>query len=107
MEFDETFNQDQPVFVISVAARMVGVQTQTLRHYERIGLIEPSRTPGNQRVFSAKDIERIRQIRTLVEDMGVNLAGVEVILKLFERIGHAEARIEQLQVENDRLVEAL
>lgn len=107
MEFDQVFNQDQPVFVISVAARIVGVQTQTLRHYERIGLIEPSRTPGNQRVFSTKDIERIRQIRTLVEDMGVNLAGVEVILKLFDRIGNAEARTERLQAENNRLVEAL
>ena len=101
------FNQNQPVFVISVAARIVGVQTQTLRHYERIGLIEPSRTAGNQRVFSPKDIERIRQIRTLVEDMGVNLAGVEVILKLFDRIGNAEARTERLQAENNRLVEAL
>ncbi|MDA1188914.1 MAG: MerR family transcriptional regulator [Chloroflexi bacterium] len=107
MHFDEIFDQDQPVFVISVAARMVGVQTQTLRYYERIGLIEPSRTPGNQRVFSANDVERVRQIRTLVDDMGVNLAGVEVVLKLFERIEEAEVEIESLKLENERLTGAL
>ncbi|MBM3944892.1 MAG: MerR family transcriptional regulator [SAR202 cluster bacterium] len=103
MNFDDLFDQEEPIFVISVAARMLGVQTQTLRYYERIGLIEPSRTSGNQRVFSARDIERIRQIRTLVEDMGVNLAGVEVVLKLFQRIDEADEEIARLRAEVERL----
>ena len=68
--------QDEPVFIISVAARMLGVQTQTLRYYERLGLIEPARTQGNQRVFSRADIERVRRIRGFMDDLGVNLAGV-------------------------------
>jgi MerR family transcriptional regulator/heat shock protein HspR len=103
MTMDEMFDREEPVFVISVAARMLGVQTQTLRYYERIGLIEPSRTSGRQRVFSAKDIERIRQIRMLVDDMGVNLAGVEVVLKLLAQLEIAEEEIKRLRVENDRL----
>lgn len=107
MTLEEMFDREDPVFVISVAARMLGVQTQTLRYYERIGLIEPSRTSGRQRVFSSKDIERIRQIRTLVDDMGVNLAGVEVVLKLLAQLEMAEAEIKRLRAENDRLQDQL
>ena len=103
MTTDDIFDQDDPVFVISVAARMVGVRTQTLRYYERLGLIEPSRTRGNQRVFSRRDVERVRRIRGLTDDLGVNLAGVEVVIKLLARLEQAEAEIRRLRAENDQL----
>ena len=84
-------------FAISVAARMLGVHAQTLRAYERQGLIIPSRTKGRIRLYSVEDIRRAQQVRRLIEDLGVNLAGVEVILRLTERIRALEARVEQLQ----------
>ena len=99
----EMFGHDEPVFIISVAARMLGVRTQTLRYYERLGLIEPSRTSGNQRVFSRRDIERVQRIRGLMEDLGVNLAGVEVVLRLLERLREAEEETKRLREENARL----
>ena len=87
---------DEPCFVISVAAKILGLRTQTLRYYERIGLIEPFRSQGNQRVFSRRDIARVKKLRTLVDDIGVNLAGVEVIMGLLDRL-------QQLEDENDFL----
>lgn len=100
---NEMFDYDEPVFIISVAARMLGVRTQTLRYYERLGLIEPSRTRGNQRVYSRRDVEQVQRIRGLMGDLGVNLAGVEVMLKLLSRLQEAETEIERLQSENGRL----
>ena len=96
-------DRDEPVFIISVAARMLGVQTQTLRYYERLGLIEPARTGGNQRVFSRADIERVRRIRGFMDNLGVNLAGVEVILRLLDRLNASEREVERLAEENARL----
>ena len=69
----------EPCYVISVAARILGMQTHTLRYYEKIGIIEPSRSPGNIRLYSEMDMSRLRQAKTLMDDLGVNLAGVEVI----------------------------
>ena len=103
MSTHEMFTHDEPVFIISVAARMLGVRTQTLRYYERLGLVEPSRTRGNQRVFSRRDIERVQRIRDLMGDLGVNLAGVEVVLKLLERLQSLESDITQLKSENENL----
>ena len=103
MNTDEMFGYEEPVFIISVAARMLGVRTQTLRYYERLGLIQPSRTGGNQRVFSRRDVERVQRIRDLMDELGVNLAGVEVVLKLLERLGESDAEIKRLQNENERL----
>ncbi len=93
---EESGFRDEPFFVISVAARMVGLHAQTLRHYERVGLLWPSRTVGRQRLYSMADIERIRRLRTLTEDMGVNLAGAEVALKLMARIEDLEAEVGRL-----------
>jgi MerR family transcriptional regulator/heat shock protein HspR len=90
-------------FVISVAARLVGVHEQTLRYYERAGLVEPARSKGRIRLYSLHDLERIRQIRRLTDEMGVNLAGVEVIMRLTDRIRDLEQRNEQLQAEVRRL----
>ena len=103
MSIEAMFGHDEPVFIISVAARMLGVRTQTLRYYERLGLIEPSRTRGNQRVFSRRDIELVQRIRGLMDDLGVNLAGVEVVLKLLGRLQDAEAEIGELRAQNEKL----
>ena len=86
-------------FVISVAARLLNVHPQTLRYYERAGLISPSRSRGNIRLYSTRDIERAQQIKRLIEDLGVNLAGVEVIMKLTERLREMEQEIESLRGE--------
>ena len=99
----DIIDSDEPVFVISVAARMVGVRTQTLRYYERLGLVSPARTPGNQRVYSRRDVARVQHIRRLMDDLGVNLAGVEVVLKLLLQVREAESEIERLQEENEQL----
>ena len=87
---------DEPCFVISIAARMVGLHAQTLRYYERVGLIWPSRTNGRQRLYSEADIERLRRIKTFTEDMGVNLAGAEIALKLMARIDELEQEVKSL-----------
>jgi MerR family transcriptional regulator/heat shock protein HspR len=107
MIVNTVFDQDEPVFVISVAARILGVRTQTLRNYERLGLIEPTRTKGNQRVFSNRDIERVRRIRNYMDDLGVNLAGVDVILKLTQKLNQAENENHGLRTEVVRLRELL
>jgi MerR family transcriptional regulator/heat shock protein HspR len=86
-------------FVISVAARLVGVHVQTLRYYERAGLVEPARSKGRIRLYSLHDLERVRQIRRLTDDMGVNLAGVEVIMRLTDRIRELEQHVAELQAE--------
>ena len=88
--------RDEPCFVISVAARIVGVHAQTLRHYERVGLIWPSRTGGRQRLYSMADIDRLRRLKALTEDMGLNLAGAEVALKLMNRIEELEGEVKGL-----------
>ena len=97
------YEDGEPRFVISIAARMLGVHAQTLRYYERAGMIEPSRSRGNRRLYSMEDIERLRRIKTLIDDLGVNLAGVEVIMRMGERMYEMEKRIERLQMELERL----
>lgn len=92
--------RDEPVYYISVAARLVDYHPQTLRTYERLGLLEPERSQSNVRLYSDRDIERLRQIKRLTHDLGVNLAGVEVILNLLDQI-------DQLHQENERLRYAL
>lgn len=103
--FDRTQQSDaeEPYFVISVAARMIGVHAQTLRAYERMGLIAPARSQGNIRLYSRRDLERVRRVRTLMEDLGVNLAGVDVILRLMDRVNDLEADVLRLKDEVVRL----
>src|SRR6266852_1571468 len=90
-------------FVISVAARLVGVHEQTLRYYERSGLLEPARSKGRIRLYSLHDLERVRQLRRLTDEMGVNLAGVEDIMRLTDRIRALEQRIDDLHTEVQRV----
>ena len=94
-EKDEAM-REEPCFVISVAAKLVQMHPQTLRYYERLGLVVPSRSRGNVRLYSQSDIERLQRIVRLVDELGVNLAGVEVILNM-------SARMEQMQREMDAL----
>ena len=99
MNFDET----EPRYVISIAARIVGVKTHTLRYYERIGIIEPSRSQGNIRLYSERDIARLRRVKTLMDDLGVNLAGVEVILRMAQHMAELQRQVETLDSELKRL----
>ena len=100
---NDMFSYEEPVFIISVAARMLGIRTQTLRYYESLGLIQPARTRGNQRVFSRRDIERVHRVRNLMEELGVNLAGIEVVLRLLDRLTESENEKTQLQSEVKKL----
>jgi len=90
---------DEPRYVISVAARMVGVQTYTLRYYEKIGIIEPSRSGGNIRLYSDMDIAQLRRVKTLMDDMGVNLAGVEIVLRIAQHMTELQRQVEELESE--------
>jgi MerR family transcriptional regulator, heat shock protein HspR len=94
---------DEPVFHISVVARMVGVHQQTLRSYERQGLLQPSRSAGNRRLYSQNDIERLRHVLRLVADLGVNLAGVDVILRMTRQIEELQAQLNDANAEIARL----
>jgi MerR family transcriptional regulator/heat shock protein HspR len=90
-------SDNEPRYVISVAARILGTQTYTLRYYERIGIIEPSRSTGNIRLYSESDITKLRRVKALIEELGVNLAGVEVIMHMVERIGELQQQVEELE----------
>ncbi|GIW11609.1 MAG: hypothetical protein KatS3mg061_2666 [Dehalococcoidia bacterium] len=83
-------------YIISVAARMVELHPQTLRKYERAGFLEPSRSEGNLRLYSPEDIDRLLQIKALVEERGINLAGVELALRLTRRLRELEGVLGQV-----------
>lgn len=87
------------MYVISVAAKMIGVHPQTLRHYENVGLVTPERSEGNIRLYSPADIDRLRQIIRLTDELGVNLAGVQIILDMRERLEGLQLEMEAMQAE--------
>ena len=103
----EQLPEDDPCYVISVAARMVELHPQTLRYYDRVGLMQPSRTEGRMRLYSPRDVERLRKIARLTGDLGVNLAGVEVILNMSERIEELQRYLATLQSRSEAEVIAL
>lgn len=86
----------RPRYVIHIAAELIGVKTHTLRYYERSGLVKPQRSPGNIRLYSESDIDILRRVRSLMDDLGVNMAGVEVITNMLEKMT-------DIMRENDRL----
>jgi len=90
---------NEPRYVISIAAKMLGTQAYTLRYYERIGIIEPSRSEGNIRLYSESDITRLRRVKELIDNLGINLAGVEVILYMAERMERMQQEVEELERE--------
>jgi MerR family transcriptional regulator, heat shock protein HspR len=89
--------EDAAVFVISVAATLAGMHPQTLRQYDRLGLVSPGRTPGRGRRYSARDIARLREVQRLSQDEGVNLAGVKRIISLESHVDALRARVAELQ----------
>jgi MerR family transcriptional regulator/heat shock protein HspR len=89
----------QPRYVISVAAKMLDMQTYTLRYYEKVGIIEPRRSRGNVRLYSDRDIALLQRVKTLVDDMGVNLPGVEVILRMMQHMSEMQYQLEEAQEE--------
>ena len=96
-------NDSEPRYVISVAARVLGIQTHTLRYYEKIGIIEPYRSKGNIRLYSESDLAQLRRVKTLLDDLGVNLAGVEVILRMAQRMSELQHQMEEIEEELERL----
>jgi MerR family transcriptional regulator/heat shock protein HspR len=95
--------RDEPVFAISIVARMVGLHQQTLRSYERMGLVRPARSPGNTRLYSQRDVDRLLQVLRLVNDLGVNLAGVDVILRMNRQIEQLQQQLAETQEQVARL----
>ncbi|MFA5605247.1 MAG: MerR family transcriptional regulator [Dehalococcoidales bacterium] len=93
----------QPRYVISIAAEMLGTQTYTLRYYEKIGIVNPARSKGNIRLYSDLDLEVIKRVMTLMDELGVNLAGVEVILRMSQQIAQLQSNNEELEKEIARL----
>ena len=96
---------DRPIYMISVAAELVGMHPQTLRIYEAKGLVRPKRTAGNTRLYSERDVERLRVIQRLTTELGLNLSGVELVLKLEDQLQRMQARIDRLEREKREAVE--
>lgn len=97
--------QDEPLYLIGVAARLCEVHPQTLRMYERLGLVRPARIGRKNRMYSDADIERLRQIQRLTQDMGVNLAGVEVILDLLDKMQQMQEQMDSEIARMRRIIE--
>lgn len=102
-----TSKNREPKYVISIAAKLVGIETHTLRYYERIGLIQPYRSQGKIRYYSEQDIELLRRVKTLVYDLGVNPAGVEVVVRMANMMNEMQNRINELTSELDQLKEEI
>ena len=90
---------DRPRYMISVAAELVGMHPQTLRIYEQKGLVRPKRTPGNTRLYSERDLERLREIQHLTSELGLNLAGVERVLRLEDELQRMRAHLARMERE--------
>jgi len=93
--------ENEPLYVISVAARLLELHPQTLRKYEREGFVSPSRTTGNLRLYSSEDLERLRQVKYLVEDRGINLAGVQLSMELTARVKRIYNEVAKISERND------
>ena len=98
-----TLRDDEPRYVISIAAKVLGVQTYTLRYYEKIGIIEPSRSGGNIRLYSDRDITRLRQVKALMDDLGISLAGAAIIARMSQRMLDLQQQVKELESEVKRL----
>jgi len=96
-------DEGRPCYVISVAAEMLGTRTHILRYYEKVGIIRPFRSPGNIRLYSEEDIALMRRIRHLMNDLGVNIAGVEVILNILDRLVDLQKENRELSQELEKL----
>jgi MerR family transcriptional regulator/heat shock protein HspR len=93
----------EPRYVISVAAKMLDMQTHTLRYYEKVGIITPHRSQGNIRLYSDMDIALLQKVKALTEDMGINLPGVEVILRMMGHLSELQNELEEAEEEIQKL----
>ena len=98
-----SFAEDAPVFVISVAAELAGMHAQTLRQYDRLGLVSPGRTPGGGRRYSPRDVALLREVQRLSQEDGVNLAGIKRIIELTNQVEALQARIKEMAREIEEL----
>lgn len=96
------FDADAPVFVISVAAQLAGMHAQTLRQYDRLGLVSPGRTSGGGRRYSARDVALLREVQRLSQDEGVNLAGIKRIIELESQVEALRIRLGEVLAELDQ-----
>lgn len=103
----EKRREERAVYIISVAAELAGVHPQTLRIYERKGLLRPARTAGNTRRYSERDIDRLRLIQELTQRHGINLAGVKMIMALQQDVDRMQRRMDELQEEVARVRERI
>jgi MerR family transcriptional regulator/heat shock protein HspR len=100
---DVSIDSDRGVFMISVAAELAHMHPQTLRMYEARGLIQPQRSPKNTRLYSQRDVERLRRIQQMTSERGLNLAGVETVLEMEERVERMRAELERLRRRAEKL----
>jgi len=98
---------ERPRYMISVAADLVGMHPQTLRIYEQKGLVRPKRTAGNTRLYSESDLERLRLIQRLTTELGLNLAGVEQVLRLEDELRRMRARVDRIEHEMREAIQAV
>jgi MerR family transcriptional regulator/heat shock protein HspR len=98
-----TVSSDRGVFMISVAAELAEMHPQTLRMYEQRGLIEPKRSPKGTRLYSHEDVERLRRIQEMTNDLGLNLAGVEHVLRMEQELDRAKRRVDALERRTEEL----
>ncbi len=103
MSDDTGFDDDAAVFVISVAAQLAGMHPQTLRQYDRLGLVSPDRTAGRGRRYSSRDVAMLREVQRLSQDDGVNLAGIKRIMELETQVDALRHRVSELMTELDRV----
>jgi len=96
-------NYDEPVYLISVVAKVLSIHPQTLRQYEKEGLIKPSRTDGRIRLYSQRDMDKIKFVLRLTRELGVNIAGVDIILRLKERMDELENEVDELKNDLDNV----
>ena len=103
-DYEITVSIHKPIFHISAVAKMIGIHQQTLRSYEKQGVIRPARSDGNTRLYSVNEIERLRQMLTLVNDLGVNLVAAEIILRMREQITSLQKELDDANQKIDQIL---
>ncbi len=100
----DTVSPDEPCYTIGVVARMVDLHPQTLRNYEQEGLVVPRRSEGNIRLYSQREVERLKKINRLTQELGVNLAGVQIILRMADQIETLQLELRVLRAQSENQV---
>lgn len=103
---ETSIRQDEPCYTIGVVSRLVDLHPQTLRNYEEMGLVVPARTDGNIRLYSPSEVDRLLKINRLTQELGVNLAGVQIILHMTEQIEQLQSQLTALEQQLERELQA-